>query len=380
MLPPTNTVPTPVNTVIRKRPSAPSAIRTPRTRYQVGVVRWNPTDELAEVLANALETLGHATIPFDSTAQLPANIDIVFSFAPYGNFMALVDRLAALPAGRRPLLIHWNTEGIPDPHLPWPLIYPASRLRSWFGRTVTRAGVENAPPFGWFKERMLRYRYVGDYYSAYRRGLLTIFADSSAIYAQIHRKHGLPATYLPWGSAPEWYEDMHLPRDIDVLWLGKRGTKRRSQLLDQLRAALAAHGVQIYVIDNQENSYVFGRKRTEMLNRAKITLNITRTWFDDNFSRFSMAAPNRSLIVSEPMLPHCLEYKPGVHYVSTPLDELSATILHYLEAEQERRKIVENAYSLLTTELTMVNSVAKVLNQADAVLHGEALSVGNHGA
>jgi hypothetical protein len=293
--------------------------------------------------------------------------------------MALVDRLAELPAQRRPLLIHWNTEGIPDPHLPWSLIYPASRLRSWVGRTLTRAGLEDIPPFASIKDRMLRYRYVGDYYNAYHRGLLTIFADSSAIYAQIHRKHGLPTTYLPWGSVPEWYEDMNLPRDIDVLWLGKRGTKRRSQLLDQLRATLAPHGVQIYVIDNEEHPYVFGYERTKMLNRAKITLNITRTWFDDNFSRFSMAAPNRSLIVSEPMLPHCLEYKAGVHYISAPLDELSGSILHYLEAERDRCRIVENAHRLLTTELTMVNSVAKVMAQADAVLQ-EGHQAGKHGA
>jgi hypothetical protein len=134
------------------------------------------------------------------------------------------------------------------------------------------------------------------------------------------------------------------------------------------------------VIDNEENPYVFGRERTKMLNRAKITLNITRTWFDDNFSRFSMAAPNRSLVVSEPMLPHCLEYKAGFHYVSAPLDELSETILHYLEADQERGRIVENAYRLLTTELTMVNSVAKVMAQADAILQGSALQAGKNGA
>jgi hypothetical protein len=218
---------------------------------------------------------------------------------------------------------------------------------------------------------MLRYRYIGDYYSASRHGLLSIFADSSAIYAGIHRKHGLPTTYFPWGSAPAWYEDLNLPRDIDVLWLGKRGSQRRSQLLDKLRDELTPHGVNFRVIDNIENPYVFGRERTVMLNRAKITLNITRTWFDDNFSRFSMAAPNRSLIVSEPMLPHCLEYKAGVHYVSAHIEELSATILHYLAAEDERRTIVDNAYRLLTEELTLVNSMDKVMQQADAILQGE---------
>jgi hypothetical protein len=63
--------------------------------------------------------------------------------------------------------------------------------------------------------------------------------------------------------------------------------------------------------DNEENPFIFGETRTAFLNRAKITLNITRTWYDDNFSRFAYAVPNRSLVVSEPLLPHCPEYEAG---------------------------------------------------------------------
>jgi hypothetical protein len=233
--------------------------------------------------------------------------------------------------------------------------------------------VENKAPFAWFKNRMLRFRYVGDYYHAYHRGLLSIFADSSSVYAEIHRKHGLPTTYFPWGAAPAWYADLHLPRDVDVVWLGKRGTKRRSDLLDRIRGELRRHGVDIYVADNVENPFVWREQRTELLNRAKITLNITRTWYDDNYSRFSMAAPNRSLIVSEPMLPHCPEYKSGMHYVAAPIQELSAAILHYLEAEEERRIITDRAYNLLTQELTLANSVRRVMADAEAVLSGTRL-------
>lgn len=353
-------------------PQSPHSTRLPAARspaaHRVAVVRWSASDELSDVICDALGTLGHEPLPFDSKAAVPSAAEIVFSFAPYGNFMALVDRLESLPAGRRPLLIHWNTEGIPDLHLPWRYVYGVSRLRSWVGRAATRAGVEDKRPFAWFKERMLRFRYVGDYYQAYHRGILAVFADSSAVYAEIHRKHGLPTTYFPWGSAPSWYADLGLPRDIDVVWLGKRGTKRRSDLLDRVRAELRRHGVDIYVADNVEHPFAWREQRTELLNRAKITLNITRTWYDDNFSRFSMAAPNRSLIVSEPMLPHCPEYQAGVHYVSAPIEELAGTILHYLAADEERRKITDCAHQLLTTELTMANSVQRVMAQAETLL------------
>jgi hypothetical protein len=340
--------------------------------YQVAVVRWSGRDELSEALCASLQALGHQPLPFDAAKELPAGADIVFSFAPYGNFMALVDRLAALPQSRRPLLIHWNTEGIPDMHLPWEYVYPMSRLRSWIGRTATHAGMTDKAPFAWLKDRMLRYRYVGDYYSAYQRGILGIFADSSAVYADLHRRHGLPTTYFPWGATPSWYADMNSPRDIDVLWLGKRGTRRRSTLLDRVRKELNRHGVDIYMADNVEHPFIFREERTAMMNRAKITLNITRTWYDDNFSRFSMAAPNHSLIVSEPMLPHCPEYQAGIHYVAAPIEELAPTILHFLAAEKERCAITDRAYTLVTEDLTLVNSVRRVMEQARLVLSNAA--------
>ena len=104
------------------------------TARRVAVVRWSENDELSEVICDALQTLGHEPMPFASDGAVPASAEIVFSFAPYGNFMALVDHLGDLPIRRRPALIHWNTEGIPDLHLPWGYVYPVSRLRSWFGR------------------------------------------------------------------------------------------------------------------------------------------------------------------------------------------------------------------------------------------------------
>jgi hypothetical protein len=340
--------------------------------YRVAVVRWSGRDELSEAICASLQALGHEPYPFDAAADMPPGVDVVFSFAPYGNFMALVDRLAALPDALRPFLIHWNTEGIPDMHLPWEYVYPVSRLRSWFGRATTHAGVADKAPFAWLKDRMLRYRYVGDYYSTYQRGLLGIYADSSAVYADIHRRHGLPTTYFPWGSTPSWYADLDAERDVDVLWIGKRGTRRRSTLLDRVRKQLNCHGVDIYMADNVEHPFIFREERTEMMNRAKITLNITRTWYDDNFSRFSMAAPNRSLVVSEPMLPHCPEYVAGVHYVAAPIDQLAATILHYLSAEDERRRLTDRAWTLVTEELTMVNSVRRVMEQARLMLSNAA--------
>jgi hypothetical protein len=91
-------------------------------------------------------------------------------------------------------------------------------------------------------------------------------------------------------------------------------------------------------------------------------LNLTRTWYDDNFSRFAMAASNRSLIVSEPLLSHCPQCEAGVHYATAPIETLAKTILYYLTHNEERLSIVENAYQLVTTELRFRNSVNAIMD------------------
>jgi hypothetical protein len=211
---------------------------------------------------------------------------------------------------------------------------------------------------------MLRFRYLGDYYYAHRRGWIDIFADTSEIYAEIHRRKGLPTIVAHWGATPRWYKDLGLARDIDVLWMGTRGTQRRSIILDRVRSELEAHGVRMHIADGRENPFIFDDQRTIYLNRSKITLNITRTWYDDNFSRLAMAAPNRSLIVSETMLPHCPSFQAGIHFVSVPVKKLSETILYYLVHEEERLRIVDNAYQMVTTKLVFRESIKSIMDAA----------------
>jgi spore maturation protein CgeB len=207
-----------------------------------------------------------------------------------------------------------------------------------------------------------RYGYQGDYEYAYRKGWLQVLSDTSYVYSQIRSKIGVPTLYAPWGASQRWYEDLGLERDIDVLWMGKRGSQRRSRILDQVFRELKSKGLNVYIGDNEENPFIFGKERIRHLNRAKITLNITRTWYDDNFSRFTMACSNRSLVVSEPVLSHCIEFKKNIHYVSAKIEDLPNTIIYYLEHEEERKQIVDNAYNLMISDLTFENSLRKMSN------------------
>lgn len=335
--------------------------------YRVAVVEWiDEKGGLAQIIFDALFRLGHQPIYFKHDTTIPKDVDVVFSYAPYGRFLPIAQQVGRLPTSLRPTLVHWNTEGLPDLRLPWLMVMTLGAIRSWFGR-IYGYSPSAAPPFADLLHRMenrvLRFRYVGDYHYAFRKGWLKVFADSSAIYAQIHRKHGLPTIVVPWGATPVWYENLQLQRDIDVLWMGQYGSRRRQRLLERIVAELISQGVNLHLADNIHNPFIFGENRTRYLNRSKITLNLTRTWYDDNFSRFSMAASNHSMIVSEPMLSHCPEYKPDIHYISTPIENITKTILYYLEYEAERNLMAERAYQLVTTDLSFEKGIKKIMDE-----------------
>ena len=349
-------------------------------RWRIAVVKWTEDDEIAAAIHHELGCLGYHPTVFPSNSIIPEGQDVVFSFAPYGQFFPLVRQLEELPAEKQPLLVHWNTEGLPDLRIPWFLTKAIGAGRSWLDRYRLNAERRSSPEpakkslLSFLDSRVLRFRYVGDYDYAFRKGVLSVLSDSSALYSELRRRHGLPTLYAPWGSSPRWYADLQLERDIDVLWMGNRQGTRRRLLIDRVREALRRQGVEIYMADNEENPFIFGEERTQFLNRAKITLNFTRTWYDDNFSRFTFAAPNRSLIVSEKMLPHCPAFEAGVHYVEGAAEDLASAIMFYLQHPAERARIVENAYRLTTSYLTLNNTMKTIMSEVEQVRYTQSLT------
>ena len=338
----------------------------------VAIPHRSAIDGISEVISDELSALGYQTVHFKIGSLIPEKAEVVFSFGPYGKFLTIPCQLTKMPPEQKPIFVHWNTEGIPDLRIPWKLMSSVSRLCSWLGRVQDSrngsARIRRTERLSSLVEsRLSRFRYLGDYYYALRRGWLDIFADTSAIYADIHRQHGLLTIVAHWGATPRWYKELGLKRDIDVLWMGTRGTKRRSLLLDRVRSELESYGVRMHFADGKENPFIFGDERIFYLNRSKITLNITRTWYDDNFSRFALAAPNRSLIVSEAVLPHCPSFITGTHYVSAPVEKLAETIRYYLDHEEERLRIVENAYHLVTTKLVFRESIKSIMDAVNQV-------------
>jgi hypothetical protein len=326
----------------------------------VAVVKWNRSDEIAEAIHAELSALGYEPVYFGYDQPIPAGASFVFSFAPYGRFLQIPEQIAALPSDARPTLIHWSTENPPSLQLPWPLMQGMARLRS-------RLGMHNRNGrWAALNRRMSRYRYMGDFIHAYDWGVLDVFVESSTLFADLYTRHGIPCTFEPWGPTDKWYADLGLERDIDVLWMGQRRTRRRSVWLERIRRELTAAGYRMHIADGVEQPFLYGMERTRLLNRSKLTLSLLAQAHHDNIFhyRFRLAAPNRSLVVTETELAHCPRYRAGTHYVQVPVEQVAAALLYYLRHADERRALVEQAYGLATTDLTLRASVQGIMERA----------------
>lgn len=319
----------------------------------VAIVKWSKHDGIANVLGYEAAQLGYAPSFFMFDQAIPLDADMVLSFAPYGRWLQIPQQLRRVPKNKRPVFIHWSTENPPNLNYPWAI-----------NRALAAARVR-LEPLSFFQKRMVRYRIMGEYLQAHANGWMDVFVESSLVFADFYTRHGLPARFAPWGAVKQWSADLGLERDIDVLWMGQRRTKRRSEGLENIRRALNAHGYKMHIADGEENPFLYGEARTQMLNRSKITVSLLAQAPHDNIFhyRFRLTAPNRSLLVTEQELAHCDAYQAGTHYVEAPGAAMVETILKYLQDDAARHAIVENAYRLATTTYTLNASVRGILQE-----------------
>lgn len=330
----------------------------------VGVVHWEEDDGIAPLVVGILDGLGYRTIPVMYDAPLPENLGAVFAYGPLGSLVPLARQLQACPRDRRPLFALWMTEQFASPDLPEPVHCALSAVRSQIERQSFRKVGKDRwqadPRLHWLTSRGLRLRYYGDVHWLLRHELLSVLAVGSSWIADFLRVRGVPAKVAYVGHHEEWGSDMQLVRDIPVLWLGKTATDRRRHQLARIRDALQERGVPLAFFDGVEHPYVFGQERTVLLNRTKIAINVLRTKWDNHSLRYFLAAANRVMIVSEPTFPH-IPFVSGVHYVEAPLLKMADYICHYLDHEEERAAIANQAHQLVTTQITMQRSVSSIM-------------------
>lgn len=344
-----------------------------RNGFRVGVVYWTKGDGIAADISGTVEDLGHEAINFLYDARLPAGLDVILCYGPMASLASLANQLLACPPFRRPAFALWVSESLPNPALPEWARRVGGMVRSRAERLAYRENGQGEwvldPRLVWMTTKAFRFRYYGDLFWLRRQGILNVLVIPSQWIASFLRARGFDPIVAYYGSPPGWGADLGLERDIPVLWLGKIGTGRRRSLLGRVRDDLRGRGVEILMVDGVENPYVFGKERITLLNRTKITLNISREQWEDSSLRYFIVAPNRAMIVTEPTLPHT-PFQHGVHLVEAPIDHMADTICYYLSHEEERQRVADQAHQLVTTELTMKSSVSQILERASVVQQG----------
>lgn len=341
----------------------------PYSALKVGVLHWQKNDDLIELISSEIAALGCQVTDFYFDAPCPSDHDLIFAFGPFGSLVPLATQLCNYTDGARPRLVLWICEGLPNPFIPEWIRFPAGSIRSSLERIAHQQtdtnGLQIHPRLRWLTEKGFRYRYYGDLFWLQKECLTTVLAVGSQWYADFLRARGLDPVVAYYGlrEDPAWGIDLKLERDIPVLWIGKQATRRRKNLLSHLREELAASGIDIYVVDGVERPYVFGKERTELLNRSSIVINVLRQPWDNNSVRFYLAALNGALLVSEPVLPH-LPFVDQKHYIETPLNQMAEIIHYYLSRPDEVRKITANARDLMRAGLTIDKSLPRLLAYA----------------
>lgn len=173
-------------------------------------------------------------------------------------------------------------------------------------------------------------------------------------------ENGVAAECVPLGHHPLHGQDLGLPRDIDVLFLGDLRVGHHKRGLRYLRR----RGVDVAAIGSWSDGRYWGARRTQILNRAKIFLNIQRNAGELSGFRFILGMANKALVISEPTY-RPAPYLAGRHYVSATLEEMPDAIHHYLTRPEERQSIVDEAHRFITQEQTLAAAAEKIVGLID---------------
>lgn len=336
---------------------------------RVGLLYWQRKSEFLTCVADTVAALGYQVVGVAAEERLPGELDVLLICGPFGSLVPVVNQLLDRPINQRPRLALWMTEQFSNPRIPeWFHRWLAGALSSLERRLLyTRRGEtwQLDSRFARIAHRALRLRNYGNLHWLKQEGMLDVLAVGSRWIANYLHRRGFPAMVAYIGHTPAWGSDLGLERNIPVLWLGKIATRRRRETLDQLALALQNEGIEFLRIDGENHPYIFGEDRTRLLNRTKIMVNVLRTPWDNHSLRFFLAAANRCLIVTEPTFPH-IPFVPGKHVVEVELDRIAQTIKSYLSEDAARQAITQEAYQLVTGEITMERSVARILDRVTA--------------
>lgn len=231
------------------------------------------------------------------------------------------------------------------------------RYAARFKKEARQSGVRDYEPLTPHElyNVMCEYRWFTERYS--KQWCDFVFA-STLPRCRFLRSKGFPAHFVPMGYHRDWGRDLGLPRDIDVLFLGRTDKTCRRGPLSAVRKDLAARGIEMTVV----NKGCFAEERTRLLNRARVVLDIPRLPWEMPLMRLLMSMSCGALVASawtgDPA-PFRAE-----HLVQAPAPRLAEAVAYYVEHEDARRAIVKAASELIAGQMTLQNALVAIMNAA----------------
>jgi hypothetical protein len=351
--------------------------------------RGRDYDEPVSVLAAVVQELGGEVFTARDGDPSLLTADAVILFGKCSAFDGSAQLLAA-HAAQRPSTVLWHVEPLPPRPIPPEAEKAARRLaRCDFNRlpqplpTLVRCVPGHSRWWGlvrWARCRQMVRRYGWDqradsrsihprvWYHAvqhalwlrqrYSRTWCDLVAASTQPRCRVLTEMGIPCEYAPFGYHSRWGTTSRSQRDVDVVFLGRVKGTGRERLLRRIERGLARADVKLVVADQG----CYGDQRTELLNRARISLDLTQATWEMPVLRLLTSMACGALVVSNcPLDPYPFRAE---YLVRADSDCLEAAILAQLADEPARRRRAEAAYHYLTTELTWRAVVTRVLQRA----------------
>jgi hypothetical protein len=259
--------------------------------------------------------------------------------------------------------IAWTGEPMVDPGTPNPGVGTAlarSRAVSYVKLPPALRGMPLPGPLGKMRRRVRNQKELGR--NARLIPGLAALADRVVVTNRdlqaILRDRGVTARVVPFG----WEPSVHGPltpaaadRDLDLVSLAHyRDPLLAARRTAKIRALMEAEP---RLLGAEE---VWGDERNALLRRTRVVVNVQRVEGTFIGLRIVLALAAGAAVVTEPMTdPH--PFVPGVHFVDAASDDLLDSARALLADERRRREIVEAGQDLLTNELSMTRSLARVL-------------------
>ena len=344
----------------------PSTINKPTIASLV----WKSNSGVHLPQGKVIQQLGYNHSFFKYDKPIPSNADIILIQGPYGSLLPFFSQYREIPENEKPILIYWFQQNL---YIAMPLW-----LQYFFGVVYSGAYSTFEPnPFSHtlnillnkFKpNRGSRFATLGDILWLDRNNLLNILATPASEYQKVFAGFGIDSLLIPRGYHPDYGEIRDLTRDIAVLWMGKIRTERRERIIHGLRVELANEGLEMQVYDGIEKPFIFGEERTSLLNRSWFILNILAYPTDEISIRYYIAAANGAVILTEPGKNE-YPFENWAHLVECLPQQMAETVSYHINHPEEWQRISQNAFNLVSQELTLENSISAMLTKAEKIIN-----------